>query len=489
MLAGRWKFWKRSAWHEWSAERRAWLSYRASHNDLTRRATGASTRLAYTHQTLKETRQAISWVEPLGTSPVPIDLKRQELGLMVIPDVTLLEQRKREGQGVWVPISVGSVSFTDRRAVFQGGKEVTFEYKDLSDATLIATGLHLSVHRRKTSHVLAGPAQRLQITLEACRSVGADVDPLIPLKDGEREAVAAVADLQGELARLNQVRQSLARPKRPFSPAWATAPVFLVVLFGVAGGGLAGQQPEISPTTTTSTTVERETSSPLTLPSTTTTVATDDGTVTVASITDGDTFRVILADGTNEPVRLIGIDSPESGEHLYSEAKEFLASLLDGNEVILVADVSDTDTFGRLLRYVYVGDLFVNLEMVKSGYAIAVEYPPDTAESGALGAAAQVAEGEALGLWAATTTTTTSTTTTTTAPTTTTTAPPATTQPPASNCHPSYEGDCLQMGIGDYDCEGGSGNGPNYVRGPVRVVGYDEFGLDGNDNDGWGCES
>jgi micrococcal nuclease len=225
----------------------------------------------------------------------------------------------------------------------------------------------------------------------------------------------------------------------------------------------------------------------LALPSTTTSVATDDGTATVASITDGDTFRVILADGSNEPVRLIGIDSPEPGEYLYTEAKDFLASLLDGSEVVLIADVSDTDTFGRLLRYVYVGDVFVNLEMVKSGYAIAVEYPPDTAESDVLGAAARVAEAEALGLWAPTTTTI-SITTTTTAPTTTTTASPATTAPPASNCHPSYEGACLQMGIGDYDCLGGSGDGPNYVGGPVDVIGYDEFGLD-RDNDGIGCES
>lgn len=37
------------------------------------------------------------------------------------------------------------------------------------------------------------------------------------------------------------------------------------------------------------------------------------------------------------------------------------------------------------------------------------------------------------------------------------------------------------------DCRGGRGNGPHY-SGPVRVVGPDEFGLDGNDNDEYGCE-
>ena len=65
-------------------------------------------------------------------------------------------------------------------------------------------------------------------------------------------------------------------------------------------------------------------------------------------------------------------------------------------------------------------------------------------------------------------------------------APPPTTPP--RNCHPSYQGECLTVGIGDYDCAGGSGNGPNYVQGTVRVVGPDEFDLD-RDGDGWGCES
>jgi hypothetical protein len=54
-------------------------------------------------------------------------------------------------------------------------------------------------------------------------------------------------------------------------------------------------------------------------------------------------------------------------------------------------------------------------------------------------------------------------------------------------CHPSYRGACLKTGIGDYDCGGGSGNGPNYVWKTVRVVGPDVFRLDG-DRDGYGCE-
>jgi len=59
------------------------------------------------------------------------------------------------------------------------------------------------------------------------------------------------------------------------------------------------------------------------------------------------------------------------------------------------------------------------------------------------------------------------------------------TAPTRSNCHPSYSG-CLKPDASDYDCAGGSGNGP-YYTGAVRVLGPDVFGLD-RDGDGWGCE-
>ena len=59
---------------------------------------------------------------------------------------------------------------------------------------------------------------------------------------------------------------------------------------------------------------------------------------------------------------------------------------------------------------------------------------------------------------------------------------------PKPNCDPSYPGVCLHVGIGDYDCLGGSGNGPNYVQGPIKVLPPDPFGLDGKDGDGVGCE-
>jgi len=59
--------------------------------------------------------------------------------------------------------------------------------------------------------------------------------------------------------------------------------------------------------------------------------------------------------------------------------------------------------------------------------------------------------------------------------------------PPAQrNCNSNYSGACLDK-PGDYDCAGGSGNGPNYVHGPIRVIGIDVYGLD-RDGDGIACE-
>ena len=54
-------------------------------------------------------------------------------------------------------------------------------------------------------------------------------------------------------------------------------------------------------------------------------------------------------------------------------------------------------------------------------------------------------------------------------------------------CDPNYSGACVPI-ASDVDCAGGSGNGPAYVEGPVRVVGTDIYGLDA-DGDGIGCDS
>ena len=72
--------------------------------------------------------------------------------------------------------------------------------------------------------------------------------------------------------------------------------------------------------------------------------------------------------------------------------------------------------------------------------------------------------------------------------------PPSTAPPPppptapASSCDPSYPDVCLDPAVEDYDCAGGTGNGPKYVEGPIRVRPPDPFDLD-REGDGWGCEN
>lgn len=59
-------------------------------------------------------------------------------------------------------------------------------------------------------------------------------------------------------------------------------------------------------------------------------------------------------------------------------------------------------------------------------------------------------------------------------------------QPPEQDCDPSYPDVCIPVGADDYDCAGGSGDGPNYIEGPVQVLAPDPHGLD-PDGDGLGC--
>lgn len=56
----------------------------------------------------------------------------------------------------------------------------------------------------------------------------------------------------------------------------------------------------------------------------------------------------------------------------------------------------------------------------------------------------------------------------------------------AADCDPNYGGACVPI-ASDVDCAGGSGNGPEYVRGPVYVIGTDIYDLD-RDGDGVACE-
>jgi endonuclease YncB( thermonuclease family) len=122
---------------------------------------------------------------------------------------------------------------------------------------------------------------------------------------------------------------------------------------------------------------------------------------TVTEIIDGDTIYVRLEDGNTYSLRYIGIDSPESSQPFFAEARKANSELVFQKEVILIKDVSDVDQYGRLLRYVIVGNIFVNDELVRTGFASALRYPPDVACSTTFSNAEQYAKTNLLGLWVA----------------------------------------------------------------------------------------
>ena len=121
----------------------------------------------------------------------------------------------------------------------------------------------------------------------------------------------------------------------------------------------------------------------------------------VRRVIDGDTF--VLEDGIK--VRLIGIDAPETNhplkpvEYFAPESKQFLVTLVEGQDVKLVLGVDKTDRYGRMLAYVYIHDtIHVNLEMLRLGFATAYLLYPHVLEDDFLAAEIE-ARRSGLGMW------------------------------------------------------------------------------------------
>ncbi len=121
----------------------------------------------------------------------------------------------------------------------------------------------------------------------------------------------------------------------------------------------------------------------------------------VERVVDGDTL--VLEGG--EKVRLIGVDAPESVkprsevECFGRESGEYLKQKLEGKMITLQRDTTDRDRYGRLLRYVYIDQEFINELLASEGYARAKSYPPDRREEERLWRAEQRAKERGFGLW------------------------------------------------------------------------------------------
>jgi micrococcal nuclease len=127
--------------------------------------------------------------------------------------------------------------------------------------------------------------------------------------------------------------------------------------------------------------------------------------VALLQVVDGDTIRVRMADGSAEKVRYIGIDAPEivhsdaAGEYLGDEATAHNSELLASGPLRLETDVDERDDFGRLLAYVWAGEVFINERMVADGYARAHDYPPNLTRQERLWDAHDAAREAGIGIW------------------------------------------------------------------------------------------
>jgi micrococcal nuclease len=123
----------------------------------------------------------------------------------------------------------------------------------------------------------------------------------------------------------------------------------------------------------------------------------------VTRVIDGDTIEI---EG-GKKVRYLGIDTPETVDPRKPvqcfgiEASNENKKLVLGKRVKLEKDISETDKYGRLLRYVYVDDIFVNDYLVRNGYAYAVTFPPDVKYQQQFLEAQKEARENKRGLWSA----------------------------------------------------------------------------------------
>lgn len=128
-------------------------------------------------------------------------------------------------------------------------------------------------------------------------------------------------------------------------------------------------------------------------------------TARVTHVVDGDTIDVTLADGDEETVRYIGIDTPETVKPgtpvqcFGPRAHQLNQRLVGRRGVRLVFDAERRDVYHRLLAYVYTGGRFVNAVLVRRGFARTLTIPPNDSHAGLFHRLARRAGRGGRGLW------------------------------------------------------------------------------------------
>lgn len=117
--------------------------------------------------------------------------------------------------------------------------------------------------------------------------------------------------------------------------------------------------------------------------------------VLVAKVLDGDTIQT----SQSERIRYIGINAPEKGQPFSSQATAENKRLILTKKVRLEFDIQTKDRYGRTLAYVFVGETFVNLKLLKMGLAVSYTIQPNVKYQDEFIKAQKEARNSCLGLW------------------------------------------------------------------------------------------
>jgi micrococcal nuclease len=121
----------------------------------------------------------------------------------------------------------------------------------------------------------------------------------------------------------------------------------------------------------------------------------------VVTVHDGDTITVLI-DNQQEKLSLAGIDAPELDQTPWgTQSRQALKDIVEGKMVRLETDIAFRDQYRRLLAYVYLGDMLVNLELVRQGYAVLNTVPPNVAHVDEYQKAQTEAREAGRGVWSA----------------------------------------------------------------------------------------
>jgi len=201
----------------------------------------------------------------------------------------------------------------------------------------------------------------------------------------------------------------------------------------------------------------------------------------VISIRDGDTLTI----STGEKVRFLQIDTPEisPAECYGAEARKALIVIIGKSHITLESDSvsDDIDKFGRILRYIKIGKVNVNLKLVEIGAATPYFFKGEKGKySAQLFKAAQNAKAKKIGLWKLCPNTKLDTSKL--ADTGPVPSKLPSTSKSAVKCDPNYQG-CIPSYPPDLDCT----EIKRMRLAPIRVIGVDVHKFDG-DGDGIGCD-